>query len=285
MMAQWAVIVVVAAAIAARAVADAPPAASQPELTAAECEQLLNTAIGQVEAHHAIAETYIVAAIQSLSANGPGMRKYLISVTQKAGDKPGNVWPKWAVVCGTLGAMGGDDARAALRVLADNPIAPEHARDFAKRTLAGKWPPAAATQPDKPPGTSVRISRQTITVSLAIDGPSRTTGLAGKGRPAEQTGMLFVFPGVQGGLGFWMKGCTADLDVAFIGADRRIVTIHTMKAEPLDRQAGLLAVYRSSGPAQYALELGAGECKRLGIRVGDAVEFSAAVEQAAKRAK
>lgn len=82
-------------------------------------------------------------------------------------------------------------------------------------------------------------------------------------------GMLFVFKEARQ-QGFWMQNVSFDLDIAYIGADRKIVSVHTMKA--MDTNAT-----PSKGPAMYALEVKAGTFKRLGIAAGMRVDFPTAV--------
>ena len=106
----------------------------------------------------------------------------------------------------------------------------------------------------------------------------RAQGLSGRQGLGEHDGMLFVYPSPHV-LQFWMKDCYFPLDIAFIGPDRKIVAIETMACEA-DR-AGR-AIYSSPVPAQWALEIGAGQFSRLGIKAGDRAEFSAGIPSATK---
>ncbi|HUU85717.1 MAG TPA: DUF192 domain-containing protein [Phycisphaerae bacterium] len=78
-------------------------------------------------------------------------------------------------------------------------------------------------------------------------------------------GMLFVY-NEDARSGFWMRNTIAPLDIAYIEADGRIVTIHTMA--PLDE-----SVYYPDGPYRYALEVNAGAFAELGVQPGDFVEL------------
>jgi uncharacterized membrane protein (UPF0127 family) len=82
---------------------------------------------------------------------------------------------------------------------------------------------------------------------------------------AADRGMLFEFdrPDVQS---FWMKNTLIPLDIIYIGADGRIVSI-ARNARPLDETP----LY-SSGPAQGVLEIEGGLSAKLGIEPGDKVE-------------
>lgn len=136
----------------------------------------------------------------------------------------------------------------------------------------------------KPPEPAVRIGAATFTVELATTDAVRTPGLGMRTEIAADRGMLFVYPAARSpaDLGFWMRRCLMDIDIAFISADRRVVTIHTMKAprqgtaafdEPADR-------YHPTAASQFALEVRAGELARRGIKPGDAVEFSPEIVRA-----
>ncbi len=74
-----------------------------------------------------------------------------------------------------------------------------------------------------------------------------------------------------------MRGCAIDIDIAFINAAGRVVTIHQMKAEPL--QLGEKG-YSSEVPVKYALEVLGGELDRAGVEVGDRVEISGELPRA-----
>jgi uncharacterized membrane protein (UPF0127 family) len=84
---------------------------------------------------------------------------------------------------------------------------------------------------------------------------------------------------------FWMKDCLMDLDIAFIGPDRKIGTVYTMKAEPLDTPDDNLKHYPPASAMQFALEVAPGEFARRGIKVADEVTFSPAVEAAIRYAE
>jgi uncharacterized membrane protein (UPF0127 family) len=82
-------------------------------------------------------------------------------------------------------------------------------------------------------------------------------------RPDE--GMIFVY-NEAAPRSFWMRNTFLALDIAFVGADRRILNIAA--AKPLD-ETGV----PSEGPAQWVLEFEQGTLKRHGIRAGARVEI------------
>lgn len=68
---------------------------------------------------------------------------------------------------------------------------------------------------------------------------------------------------------FWMKNTYIPLDMVFVGEDGRIAKI-IANARPFS-----LAVLSSDVPVIAVLEIGGGEAKRMGIRVGDRVSWQA----------
>lgn len=78
-------------------------------------------------------------------------------------------------------------------------------------------------------------------------------------------GMLFVFP-YAAPLSFWMKNTLIPLDVAYLGADKRIINIAQMKAR--DETPVL-----SEAPAQYALEVKKGTLERWAVQDGTLAVF------------
>jgi uncharacterized membrane protein (UPF0127 family) len=123
----------------------------------------------------------------------------------------------------------------------------------------------------------VTINGRTWQVEVAMTERERYRGLSGRSL-AENAGMLFIYPDAAERQ-FCMRGCAKDLDIAFIAADRTIVNTTTMKAEP-DR-AGRVA-YPSSGPAQWVLEVAAGDLLAAGVKPGQVVQFSPNIPLAAK---
>lgn len=82
----------------------------------------------------------------------------------------------------------------------------------------------------------------------------------------EKQGFLFVF-GVEQPLRFWMKNTLVDLDIAYIGQNKKINSIYTMKS--LDT----ITDYSSKGQSKYALEVKDGWFARHKVPVGTVVEI------------
>jgi uncharacterized membrane protein (UPF0127 family) len=92
-----------------------------------------------------------------------------------------------------------------------------------------------------------------------------TIGLSGR-RVLGDRGMLFDYGRADYDGAFWMKNTHFDLDIAFVGADRRIVAIKQMRAESLEHVT-------SPSPYQYAIEAPYGWYGTRGIEAGDEVRF------------
>jgi hypothetical protein len=121
----------------------------------------------------------------------------------------------------------------------------------------------------KPARARVRIGEQVWSVEVMLTRRQHEQGMMGRTRIPEDEGMLFVFPEVQERV-FYMKNCLVPIDLLFISPARRVVRTHEMKVEP--GMAGEMR-YPSDVPVQYALEIAGGSIERLGIEVGDEVEF------------
>lgn len=87
---------------------------------------------------------------------------------------------------------------------------------------------------------------------------------------ADDECMIFVFdPPRQ--LGFWMRNCHYDIDVAFVSASKKILNTPRMRA--YDETS-----VPSKGPAKYAIEFRAGMFKKWGIQPGQTVTIPDSVK-------
>ena len=112
----------------------------------------------------------------------------------------------------------------------------------------------------------VRTSRGPVTfqVELADTDEERARGLMFRGSMPADRGMIFVFDQAAP-QAFWMQNTYIPLDIIYIGADGRIVSIAkntpTLSETPIP----------SGAPARYVLEINAGLSDRHGIAPGDRV--------------
>jgi uncharacterized protein len=95
-------------------------------------------------------------------------------------------------------------------------------------------------------------------------------------QPRQEQGLMFVrdLPADQGMLfthccsGIWMRNTYIELDIVFVGADGKIITI-APHARPFDE-----TTLKPTGTADAVVELRGGEAERLKLKVGDRVEWS-----------
>lgn len=116
----------------------------------------------------------------------------------------------------------------------------------------------------------ITINNKPLWVKLARTPEEQSRGLMNTSSLPRDCGMLFVYPREQL-LSFWMKDTSIPLQIAFIGADKRIVQIESLK--PRNETA-----VKSNKPAQWALEVNLGWFDDNNIKVGDAVTIPGAIK-------
>lgn len=105
-------------------------------------------------------------------------------------------------------------------------------------------------------------------VEVARSKLQQARGLMFRSDVPKGTGMLFVFDEPKA-TAFWMKNTRVPLDLLFVRADGSIGHI-VASAPPYD-----LTAIPSNGPVASVLEIGGGEAARLGIQVGDSLQYMA----------
>lgn len=120
----------------------------------------------------------------------------------------------------------------------------------------------------------VSLGGETFTLELALDPATRQRGLSGRGALALHEGMLFVLPTPRP-FAMVMRDCPAPIDVAFLDADGRVVSLYEMVVEPprAPDESSLayearLPIYPSGRPVQFAIETAGGRLRELGIAPG-----------------
>lgn len=109
-----------------------------------------------------------------------------------------------------------------------------------------------------------------------VDTPeTRARGLMEREELADDAGMLFVFESSEP-RSFWMKDTLLPLSIAYIDENLIIREIYDM--QPLST-----VPVPSRTPARYALEVNRGAFEERGIRVGDRITFSPALERRIER--
>jgi len=106
----------------------------------------------------------------------------------------------------------------------------------------------------------MEIGNKTFRLEVADRTDSRTYGLMRRDSMPADHGMIFVFDKEEQ-RGFWMKNCRIPLDIIFLDAGGKVVSVKQMK--PYD-----LSSTPSDGPAQYAIELNKGAAEGAGVKPG-----------------
>jgi uncharacterized membrane protein (UPF0127 family) len=115
------------------------------------------------------------------------------------------------------------------------------------------------------PTVPMPIGKKTFTLEVADSDELRQKGLMRRDSLPKDHGMIFVFID-EAPRAFWMKNTRIPLDIIYLDARGKIVSIKQMK--PFD-----LNSTPSDGPAQYAIELIQNTAKDLGIKPGDTLEL------------
>ena len=114
-------------------------------------------------------------------------------------------------------------------------------------------------------------TRHRVAVRVARTPDQRAHGLMEVEDLPDGAGMWFVFDEDRTG-GFWMKNTLVPLDIAYVGADDRIVSV----AEAVPCESDPCPTYPPDGPYRHVLEVPAGYLDRIGAGVGDVVRLVAA---------
>lgn len=113
----------------------------------------------------------------------------------------------------------------------------------------------------------VEVGGQRYYVEIADDDQERARGLMYVEELGANEGMLFIWrqPAPRS---FWMRNTRIPLDIVYLGPDLEIVgwSLDTPPCRTRNCPG-----YPSGAPAQYVLEVNAGEMARLGVEIGDPV--------------
>ncbi len=93
-------------------------------------------------------------------------------------------------------------------------------------------------------------------------------GLMGRASLPQDGGMAFLFD-EETRAAFWMKDTLIPLSILFWRGDGRIIDILDMRP----CRADPCTVYRASAPYVGAIEMNRGAFERLGVEVGDTLEY------------
>jgi uncharacterized membrane protein (UPF0127 family) len=124
---------------------------------------------------------------------------------------------------------------------------------------------SSAKDGDKAATVPMKIGEKTFRLEVADTDALRQKGLMRRDSMPKDHGMIFVFTD-EAPRGFWMKNTRIALDIVYVDAKGKVVSIKQMK--PFD-----VTTVPSDGPAQYAIELNQGTAADVGIKAGDALEL------------
>jgi hypothetical protein len=112
---------------------------------------------------------------------------------------------------------------------------------------------------------------QQIRAEVEMDAVDMQKGMMFRDSLPRGRGMLFIHqtPGLYP---YWMYQVRIPLDMIWMDASRRIVEI-SPDTPPCKTKASLCANYGGHQTAQFVLELGGGEARRLGLSLGQTLEF------------
>jgi len=105
-----------------------------------------------------------------------------------------------------------------------------------------------------------------INIEIANSDFDRQLGLMFRRHMENNDGMLFIFPNEEM-QAFWMRNTFIPLDMIFVNAAKKIVTIHR-NTQTLSDQS-----YPSAAPALYVIEVNAGFCSLHNINEGDRINY------------
>jgi uncharacterized membrane protein (UPF0127 family) len=105
-----------------------------------------------------------------------------------------------------------------------------------------------------------KISNIPLKLKVASTQKSQIAGFSKYRKPLDDSGILFVYDKEEP-LSFWMKGVNFPLDIIFFDSNLDYINHETM--QPSDKfNSNDLPKYISKRPAQFAVELPSGWCKK-----------------------
>jgi uncharacterized membrane protein (UPF0127 family) len=116
--------------------------------------------------------------------------------------------------------------------------------------------------------STVFLGGKLFSVEIAKTEATRERGLSGHKPLLDNEAMLFVFPKPDF-YSFWMKDMTFPIDIIWIDQNMTITHIENSLSPTT-----YPTTFESPQQSLYVLEVSAGEAEKLGIKVGDRVNFS-----------
>ena len=121
----------------------------------------------------------------------------------------------------------------------------------------------------QPRMVAVHLGNAVISTTIADTPVLRTQGLSDTASLPAGQGMLFVFQN-DDTWRFWMKDMRYNLDIIWLDADKKVVTI----APDVPPSSYPQTVFSPSRAARYALEVNAGVAAKSNVTVGEKATFT-----------
>ena len=119
----------------------------------------------------------------------------------------------------------------------------------------------------KPARALLRVNGTTIGLDIARTQAAQEVGLGGRKSMPTNEGMLFVFARPTTTC-FWMKGMQFPLDIIWLNRTKQVLSVQAHALPSSYPQS-----FCPSHPAQYVIELNAGQVAKLGIMPGKTLSF------------
>ncbi len=123
--------------------------------------------------------------------------------------------------------------------------------------------------------SSVCFKENCFKVELAVNEAQRAKGLMNRTELGKDKGMLFIFD-KESIYPFWMKNTLIPLDIIWVDSNNKVVFIKE-NVQPCFPGQGQNLICSSVVPtksAKYVLEINAGLCQQIGLKVGDELKFN-----------
>lgn len=121
--------------------------------------------------------------------------------------------------------------------------------------------------------TSVKVGNNIFNVEVAETAGQQAKGLSYRDSLDEGAGMYFRFER-DDTYGFWMMGMRFPIDIIWIKNNKVIGMEKNISAPTPGTPGNALTIYKPPEAITEALEVNAGLCDKLGINIGDEVDFN-----------
>ena len=118
-------------------------------------------------------------------------------------------------------------------------------------------------------GTVITPNSTRISIQIADTDEKRALGLGQRDFLKPGWGMLFIFNKKEPH-GFWMKDMRFPIDIVWLDNYR---IVHIESSVPAPTPGSRLPIYKPDKSANFVLELNAGEAQRLGLQMGQTLQY------------